>query len=131
MNSMQKFLLVMFSMFALLVSGCASVQTKNASIDIEILPTAQIRIFNVTVKSTESNVIITGTLHKGSHGRSIIPGHIDITFLSPDNEVLQTVETKYRRSSLNSRDSTFKVEIPLELADGSTIRIQHFRKSIH
>ena len=131
MSSKIKYSFGIISMVVLLISSCAGVQTKKANVSIEIAPTSKIRIFNVAARSTESNVIVTGKLHKRSHGRTIIPGHIDITFLTPDNEILLTVETKYRRSSINSRDSTFNVEIPLELADGSTVRIEHFRKSAH
>ena len=116
---------------ALVAAGCAGVQARKANVNIEIESAAQIRIFDVAVKSTPSTVIVTGTLHKRSHGRSVIPGHIDITFVSPDGEQLHTVKTKYHRSSINSRDSTFEAEVPLELPDNSTVRIEHFRKSIH
>ncbi len=131
MKNMRRYFFGVISLFALLVSASNGNQVNKANVNIEIFTTPQIRIFNVTVKAVQSNVIVTGKLHKRSHSRTVIPGHIDITFLSPDNEMLQTIETKYSRASLKSRDSTFIVEIPLELEDGSTVRVEHFRKSNH
>lgn len=131
MNSNLKLLLGINCIFALLLAGCAGVQARKANVNIETESAAQIRIFDVAVKSTPSTVIVTGTLHKRSHGRTTIPGHIDITFISPDGEQLKTVRVEYHRPSINSRDSRFKTEIPLNLPDDSTVRIEHFRKSIH
>ena len=130
MGRKHKFLLGIVSVLTLL-NGCAGVPAKKENVNIEVEASPQIRIFNVAVYSAESHVIVTGKLHKRSHSRTIIPGHIDITFLSLDGEILQTVETKYRRSSLKSRDSTFKVEIPIDLAKISTVHVEHFRKSVH
>ena len=114
-----------------ILPACASSQFRNADINIEVDSSSQIRIFDIAVRSTDSNVTVAGSLHKRSHGRTVIPGHIDITFLSPDGDVLRKLETDYRRSSINSRDSTFSVEVPLLLADGSTVRIEHYRTSKH
>ena len=130
MNCKHKILFSIVSTLILL-NGCTGVPAKKENVNIEIEASRQIRISNVIVRSTESYAIVTGKLHKRRHGRTVIPGHLDITFLSPDGGVLQTVETRYRRFSRNARGSKFKVEVPIEIEEKSTVRVEHFRQSIH
>lgn len=118
-------------MLVLLLTACANTGTRRVDINIELEPSAGIKIFNVAVDTTLKHTIVSGTLHKKSHGRTIIPGHLEIIFLSPEGDMLHTLETKYRRSSLNARDSTFRVEVPLVFEEGSTVRIVHHRRSNH
>jgi hypothetical protein len=109
------------------VYGCASVESKKANVIIEKESSSLLRFENVRVTRSESNITVRGTLH--SRTRSSVPGHIDITFLSTNGEVLQTLKTDYHRGSLKARDYNFKVEVPLDLPEGSTVRLVHHRRS--
>lgn len=109
------------------VSGCTSIETKKANVNIESESSSLARIFNVIVISTESGVMVSGTLDKRFHSRTVIPGHVDILFLSPEGEVLHQLQTDYRRSSIKSRHSKFRVEVPLILPEGSTVRVVHHK----
>lgn len=111
------------------VSACTGIAPKNANVNVERESSSLARIFNVMVTSSDSGVTVSGTLDKRFHSRTVIPGHVDIIFLSPEGEVLHQLQTDYRRSSLKSRHSTFRVEVPLQLPDGSTVRVEHHSRS--
>lgn len=133
MNTKFRIIIGFIYMVTLIVimSACTSVDSKKANVNIEVDSSPRIQIFDVAVRATNSHVTVSGSLHKRSHSRTAIPGHIDITFLSPNGEVLRELETDYHRPSINSRESTFSVKVPLLLADGSTVRIEHYRTSKH
>lgn len=109
------------------ISGCASVESKKANVIIEKESSSLLRFERVTVTRSESVITVRGTLH--SRTRSSVPGHIDITFLSTNGDILQTLKTDYHRGSLKARDYNFKVEVPLDLPDGSTVRVVYHRRA--
>jgi len=108
------------------ISSCASVESKKANVVIEKESSSLLRFERVTVTRSESVITVHGTLH--SRTRSSVPGHIGITFLSTNGDVLQTLKTDYHRGSLRARDYNFSVEVPLDLPDGSTVRLVHHRR---
>ncbi len=110
------------------VFGCASVESRNTNVNIEKIESSPImRYENVRVTSTDSTITVEGNLHAST--RSYVPGHVDITFLSPDDEVLHTFQTDVRRQSLKSRDYHFHAEVPLVLPDESTVGIVYHRRT--
>jgi len=108
------------------LTSCASVQSNKADVIIVKDISSRYRISNIQVTKDDSLVTVAGTLH--SQTRSRFPGHVDITFLSKSGEVLHTTIVDYRRKSLKSRNRMFRVKIPLELPDGSSVRIVHHRR---
>lgn len=108
--------------------GCASVESKKMNVNIETEESSPtLRFENVRVTSTDSIISLEGNLHSSS--RSFVGGHVDITFVSPDDEVLHTFQTDIRRSSLKSREYHFHAEVPLVLPDKSTVRIVYHRRT--
>lgn len=124
-----KFLLLL--LFLLVVSSCATAQYEKLAVNIEIEESPRLEIFNVAVNSKDSKTIITGKLHRKSHGRTVIPGHLDIMVLSSEGELLHELYTKYHRRSLKARDSTFSAELPMIVSEGSTVHIKHHRTAKH
>lgn len=106
------------------LSSCTSVQPADVVIEKET--PSRYRIENVLVTKVDTTVTVHGTLHSRSRGSA--PGHVDITFISTNGDVLHTVKTDYHRGSLKARDYKFHVELPLALPDGSTVRIVHHRR---
>ena len=123
--------MLLLTFFILAVSGCATSEYKKLAVNIEIEEPPRLEIFNVAVRSQDSNTRISGKIHKKSHGRTVIPGHLDILVLSIEGEVLHELYAKYRRSSLKARDSIFNVELPALLPAGSTVYIEHHRTAKH
>jgi len=108
------------------LSSCASAQSNQADVNIEKDTSSRYRISNIQVTKDNSIVTVAGTLH--SQTRSRFPGHVDITFYSISGEVLHIARVDYRRRSLKSRNRMFRVKIPLELPDGSSVHIVHHRR---
>lgn len=108
--------------------GCASVESKKMNVKIEKEESSPIlRFEDVRVTSTDSIISVEGNLHATT--RSFVPGHVDITFVSPDDEVLHTLQTDIRRRSLKARDYHFHVQVPLVIPDESTVRIVYHRRT--
>ena len=124
-----KFLLLTF--FTLTISGCATPEYRELAVNIEIEEPPRLEIFNVAVRSQDSKTFISGKIHKKSHGRTVIPGHLDILVLSSEGELLHEIYTKYHRRSLKARDSTFSAELPMMVSEGSTVRIKHHQTAKH
>ena len=109
------------------LSSCASVQPNKANVIIEKDTSSRFRIENVLVTKVDSIITVSGKLHSRTRGGA--PGHVDITFVSTNGDVLQTLKADYRRRSLSARDYEFHVELSLALPDGSTVRIAHHRRA--
>jgi hypothetical protein len=120
------FVFYAFIMCALLF-GCASVNSNSANINIEKESSGLISFERVNVRSDGSTLTVSGDLH--ARTRSVARGHIDITFISPDENVLHELTTNIRRRSLKDRHMHFHVKVPLDLPEGSTVRLVHHRKS--
>ncbi|MBT8113671.1 MAG: hypothetical protein KJO47_08330 [Gammaproteobacteria bacterium] len=69
-------------------------------------------------------------LQKRIPSRSRIPGYVEITVRSPDESILTTVTTSYRRKTRKSTICIFSVDIPLLEPEGNTIRAIHHRKRL-
>ena len=124
MKTKFKHVVYVFSTYAAL-SSCASVQPADVFVEKET--SSRYRIENVLVTKGDTTVTVYGNLHSRSRGSA--SGHVDITFISTNGEVLQTVKTDYHRGSLKARDYNFSVKLPLMLPDGSTVRIVHHRRN--
>jgi hypothetical protein len=107
--------------------GCASVESKKMNLNIETEESSSLLKFeNVRVTSTDSIINVEGSLRTTI--RSIVPGHVDITFVSPDNEVMHTLQTNIHRKRYKSRYYEFHVQVPLVLPDESTVQIVYHRR---
>lgn len=124
-----KFLLLTF--FMITISACVTAQYEKLAVNIEIEEPPRLEIFNVAVNSIDSKTIITGKLHRKSHGRTVIPGHLDIKILSSEGELLHELYTKYNRKSLKARDSTFSAELPIIVPKRSTVHIKFHKTAKH
>lgn len=110
------------------LSGCASVDANKMNVNIEKKESSSLlRFKNVRVASTDSIVTVKGSLRATI--RSIIPGHVDITFLSPEGDVLHALSTDIHRIKQNSRDYHFHAEAPVALPDDSTVVIAYHRRT--
>ena len=127
MKTIIKLVVYVFIVGAVVVSGCANVQSNKTDVIIEKDTSSRGRIQNVLVTPTDSTVIVSGTLHNRNFSRAPIPGHLDITFLSPDGEVLHKLKTDYRRNSIKPRDSYFRIEVPMVLPPDSIVRVKYHR----
>ena len=107
--------------------ACASTQPNQTKVNIEKEASSGTRIQDVVVTSSASTTVVSGTLHTKRRVRTTLPGHIDITILSPNGEVLHKLKTEYERSAIEFKNFDFRTEIPVALPNGSTVRVKHHR----
>lgn len=110
-----------------LFSGCANVQSNKSNISIEKESSGFVRFEKVIVHSEDSTVTVSGSIH--SQPRNAAIGHVDITFLSPDGDVLHVLKTQIHRQSIKDRHLHFRVKTSLVLPECSTVRIVHHKSS--
>jgi hypothetical protein len=95
-------------------------------VKIERIPSKFAYFSNLNIYLTETGVTISGELKKRIPTKGYpIPGYVEIEILSPDNLLVTTVNTNYKRKRRKSLTSIFIVYIPELIPDGSTIRVIH------
>jgi len=98
------------------------------NVNIEKKETSSLlRFHNVRVVSADSIVTVKGSLRATI--RSTIPGHVDITFLSPEGDVLHALSADIHKIKQKSRDYHFHAEAPVVLSDDSTVVVAYHRRT--
>ncbi len=123
-----KFFAIIVILFVL--SACGS-SLKNlvreGTSKVDTTSSRGVHFNRVDVYESDAGLLVRGELHKRSHRRGPIPGHVHIEIIAPDGTVLANTSTNYHRGSSKSRTSRFTVKIPIEVPMNSTIQIMHHR----
>ncbi len=96
--------------------GTAKVDTTSSS---------DVHFNRVYVYESDTGLLVRGELHKRSHRRGPIPGHLYIEITAPDGTILATTRTNYHRGSIKSRTSRFSAEIPIDVPRNFAVQIMH------
>ena len=108
--------------------SCATVESRKMNVNIETEDSSPIlRFENVRVASTDSTITVKGSMRAVI--RSTIPGHVDITLLSPEGDVLHALSADIHRLKYKSRDYHFHAEVPVVLPENSTVEIVYHRRA--
>lgn len=113
---------------SLVIAGCATNHINlidQEKVDVQKVFSRNAYFFKLNVYSDDSKIILSGELHKRIPSRGRIYGHVDVEVVSPHDTVLYSTTSSYHRRSLKSFASVFTIDIPLELEDGSSIRVTH------
>ena len=111
-----------------LLLGCASVDSNKMNVNIVKKESSSLlRFHNVRVASTDSTITVKGSLRATI--QTIIPGHVDITFISPEGGVLHALSTDIHRLRHKSRDYHFHAEAPVQLPRDSTVELVYHLRS--
>ena len=86
-----------------------------------------LRFQDVRVASADSTITVKGSLR--STIRSSIPGHVDITFLSPEGDVLHELSADIHKLKYKSRDYHFHAEVSVVLPENSTVELVYHRRA--
>ncbi len=113
------------------LAGCATGKdlVRNGTLKVERIDSNRARLSSVYVRQEGEGIYVRGTLTKRSAGRSPIPGHVHITVFDPEGDVLGDTRTSYERTSGKARSARFYVRIPIELSNGSTLRVTHHSRA--
>lgn len=102
------------SMKNLVLEGAATVDTSSSR---------DVHFSHVKVYESDAGLLISGELHKNTHGRGPIRGHIHIEVITPDGSNLATTSIEYLSS--RSQTSRFSIEMPIEVPMNITVKIVH------
>jgi hypothetical protein len=113
-------------------SNCANL-LKNGSFKIEAVSSKGYYLSNVHVNQVDGGIEITGKVKRRSYA-GIGGGHVDITIISLEGEVLDKFSTIYSPRMIpmrrvHMRESGFEVHLPMIPPKGSKIRIALHRPS--
>lgn len=124
--------LLLAAITLLTVNACTSNSVKSEhEIKIERIDSSIAKIRHVYLTGESDQMTIRGTLERRFSGRGSIPGHLHITLLNPQGEVLKEADISYMRKHLKSSMSRFSTKLPAKLMPGSTIKITHFSTETH
>jgi hypothetical protein len=123
-------LLALSTLFAL--QSCAT-KTVNlvseGTITVETVPSIYGHVSRVSVVASETGIRVAGEVYGSSYQRGYIRGHVDVEVIYPDGTV-QEETVRYPYHGGKSRATPFSVDLPIEMPEGSTIRVIHNATSI-
>lgn len=113
----------------LIVTGCATTRENIADagkVTVEAIDSQRTEVANVRVYEEAGEVIVTGKLRRKGFFTYAGEGHVDITIVGSDGQTIQQVSHMYAPHHITRFQSgSFKVRIPGDLPEKSTIRVAH------
>jgi hypothetical protein len=116
-------------LIAVLVCGCSQVQRTALQDQTDRYDNfGSEDVFVTKLQSYEDgdSSVVYGKVKRGPDlCCEAVRGHVDIAVFDSDGSVLETASTFYRPRNIpkaRTRSSSFKVELPISLPDGATIR---------
>jgi hypothetical protein len=120
----------------MVLSGCATRSAnlvKAGKVKLELVPSSGNYVSRVEVKQDGDELVITGTVKRRNFS-GIGGGHVDVSLISPEGEILEQVSTYYtpriisrKRGSSRHRGSHFEVRLPTVPSAGSKICVGYHR----
>ena len=100
-------------------------------INIERIDSNAADIGHVYVTQVDDTLSLRGELKKRLSKRGPIPGHLHVTLINSQGEMLKEADINYTRRNVKSSKAFFSTKLPIDLPSGSTIRITHFERKTH
>lgn len=128
-KSLYKFFIAMVILLAM--TSCSATSKKSLGKDeiaVDIISGSNALITQAVARQSEGSILIDGKVRrKVVGGRGIIKGHVDVTLLNSEGQVLhQTVAECDPRIIPNrgTLTSSFSTQIPLVVPKGSLVRLR-------
>ncbi len=111
-------------------TACSTTQQvkETNSISIERVDSDKASISHAYLSGENT---LKGTVTKKQSSRGPIPGHLHITLIDPQGNIMKEADMSYTRRTAKSSRAFFSAELPIDLSTGSTIRITHFTRKTH
>ncbi len=112
----------------LTLSACTLISTDPSpekQFDIVAVPSDHAVPERIMVTPTESGFLITGVVHKKSHGSGHIRGHVDIELISSKGLVLAIGSTRYFHPGRRIWAFKFSIDIKVDKNEVKKIIVTH------
>ncbi len=118
------------SMILMTLAGCSSTSINMVdagTVQLDVVETHPIAVSNVKVRHNGENISVFGRVHRWGQPTLAIPGHVDISFIAPNGDVIVERQVNYmtRRATRHSRNGYFAERFNLDIPDDTTIRVVH------
>ena len=98
---------------------------RDGTVSVESVPSRYAHFGRVGVHQMNSQVVVSGELHKYSNGRGVTRGHVDGEVIGPDGVIIGRYQTNIRPAHSKSRRIPFSFKFSGKLPASSTIRLVH------
>ncbi len=110
------------------ISGCAAIQSSRdivKGVNFERIDSNAASISHLYLHRTPEGMDLHGELKRKLAGRGAIPGHLHVTLIDPQGQMLKEADIDYKRHNAQSNHAHFSIPLPMTLETGSSIRITH------
>lgn len=104
---------------------------EESNVTIERVDSQKANISHAYLTRSGDKLILRGNIKRRFTGRGPIPGHLHITLINSQDEVIKEADIGYMRRSTKSSIADFNTILPEDLAPGSKIKITHFATDTH
>jgi len=117
----------------LIASGCSTTNTvqQESGITIERIDSSAATISNAYLTYQDGFLSLRGEVKRRLMGRGPIIGHLHVALIDPEGNTLKVADINYMRRNIKSSTASFSERLPLDLSEGSTVRITHFNSEHH
>jgi hypothetical protein len=126
-------LILAFLSTATVLSGCASNRgnlVDKGALSIELVTSGRVYFSRVYVYQEDRSIMVTGRVKSRFHSR-FIRGHVDLTVVNPEGEILEKISTSHtptvfpRRRGRRHLGVHFNVLLPIVPPFGSKVRLAY------
>jgi len=134
-NSKNRYIASLLLVLTTLITtgGCSttSMVQDEKGITIERVDSSTATISNVYLTYSDGFLSLRGEVKRRLMGRGPIFGHLHITLIDPAGEILKVADINYMRRNIKSSTASFSERLPIDLSQGSIVRITHFNSENH
>jgi len=135
-RDLRKLFVLMIVSISMTGLGCASNRVnliKKGTVTLERIPSKGYYVSHVDVYQNDNELVLHGNVKRRTHSNTVT-GHVDITIVSPDGEILGEISTSYRpriilRRRLRKCTSYFTVSLSIVPPKGSIVRVAYHKDS--
>ncbi len=113
------------------LGACAAPGTNPISQDrigVERIDSSTAHIGYVFATENDTGIRVRGSVRRSPPLRGPIPGHIDLSIISPEGALVERKLVDYRRRDVHSREAHFSTLLTAEWPPGTTLRLRHHGK---
>ena len=113
------------------LAGCATGNelVRNGTLNVEPIASHRARVSSLYVRQEAEGICVRGKVSKRYSGRGRIPGHVHLSVIGPEGDVLSDTRISYKGRGGKARSANFYARIPTEPPVGSTLRVTHHSRA--
>lgn len=124
-------LIAILALFAVTACSTTNLAKKEHDFTIERVDSKGASINHVYLTYSGNKLTLRGEVKRSLTGRGPIPGHLHISLINSQGDIIKETDIGYKRRNIRSSIATFNTQLPVGLASGSTIKVTHYDSETH